>query len=105
MNGMTWSRFQMCGPMSTTARPSSSCELAPQRRLVVLARLLAAARRRPHRDVGELEAHEQHAIGRVEHDGAHGRADPQALQVRLHGAAAYSAGWSGRSSLNAWYIS
>ena len=80
-------------------------QLASQRRLVVLTWLLAAARRRPDRDVGELEAHEQHADGRIEHHGAHGRADPQPLQVPLHGAAAYSAGWSGKSPLKARYIS
>ena len=93
---MTCSRFQMCGPMSVTSRPSSSCELATQRRLVVLARLLAAAGRRPHRHVGELEAHEQDAHRRVEHEGAHRRADAQALEVGHDVRASRPAGRAGR---------
>ena len=58
-------------------------QLAAQRRLVVLARLLTATGRRPHGHVRELEAHEQHAARRVEHEGAHGRTDPQAVDVHL----------------------
>ncbi len=52
-------------------------ELPAQRRLVVLARLLPAARRRPHRDRRELEANQQDTVVGIEEEGADGRPDPQ----------------------------
>ena len=78
-------------------------ELAPQRRLVVLTGLLAAAWGRPHGDLGELEAHEEDAVGGIEHEGPHGGPDAQTVDV--HRPIGYSTGLSGRSPLKARYIS
>ena len=52
-------------------------QLAPQRVERVFVRLDAATRQGPHHGRREVESGEQHAIGRVEEQGAHGPAYPQ----------------------------
>ena len=78
MNGTMWSRVQIDRPDLDLDEPDLLRELAPDRLLGALALLDPAARRRPERlPVGKLEAHEQDAVVRVEHDRAGGRADPE----------------------------
>ena len=86
------------------AQPELLVELPAQRRLVVLAELLAAARRGPDGHGGELEPHEHDAVVGVEDGAAHRPADPQAREVRAV-AVRHSSGCSGRSPLNDLYIS
>ena len=93
-------RSQTCGPICRAIEAELLVQLATQRGLVVLTRLLATARCRPHRDGGELEADQQDAVVRIEEDSSDRRPDPQ-----LVGHHPQSSGLSGSPSLNARYIS
>ena len=90
-------------------------ELAPQRRLVVLAGLLPTAGRRPDVTVGNSKRTSRMRLVGIEHDAADGLADPQAVRSRsaplpagerrAPGPVRHSFGCSGRSPLNDLYIS
>jgi len=74
--GVTCARRQTTGPISGSARPNLLEQLPPQRVEHVFARLDAAAGRRPHHPLTELEPHQQHPVGIVDQHGSNGR--PQA---------------------------
>ena len=86
-------------------RPSSSSSSRRSVASVVLARLLAAAGRGPHGGRRELEAHEEHAVGRIERPPRGPTSGSAGAPWSARPPGGQSSGVSGRSSLNALYMS